>query len=83
MTVEMINEFIDMVVRSTLNGICFAFWILCMVGVWKWFIGVMKKALFYLFPGLQTWVDNRRKMRLKENGNDNDTEPSGRPDHRD
>ena len=83
MTVEMINEFIDMVVRSTLNGICFAFWILCMVGVWKWFIGVMKKALFYLFPCLQTWADNRRKMRLKENGIDNDTEPSGRPDYRD
>ena len=73
MTVEMINKFIDLIVRSTLNGICFAFWILCMIGIWKWFIGVMKKALFYLFPGLKAWAD-KRKMRVNENGNDNDTE---------
>lgn len=76
MTVETINEFIDMVVRSTLNGFCLAFWLICMIGVWKWFIGVMKKALFYLFPSLKAWADNRRKMREKENGNDNDTESS-------
>ena len=54
MTVEMINEFMDSVVRGTLTGIFFAFWLLCMAGIWKWFIGVMKRALFYLFPGLQT-----------------------------
>ena len=49
MTVEMINEFMDSMVRGTLTGICFAFWLLCMAGIWKWFIGVMKRALFYLF----------------------------------
>ena len=76
MTVEMINEFIDSMVRGTLTGICFAFWLLCMAGIWKWFIGVMKRALFYLFPGLKAWVENRRKVREKDNGNDNDTEPS-------
>ena len=73
MTVEMINEFMDSVVRGTLTGICFAFWLLCMAGIWKWFIGVMKRALFYLF----------RKMRKKDNGNDNDAEPSGGSDYRD
>lgn len=83
MTVEMINEFMDSMVRGTLTGICFAFWLLCMAGVWKWFIGVMKRALFYLFPGLQTWAENRRKMRKKDNGNDNDAEPSGGSDYRD
>ena len=45
MTVEMINEFMDSMVRGTLTGICFAFWLLCMAGIWKWFIGVMKRAL--------------------------------------
>ena len=43
MTVEMINEFMDSVVRGTLTGICFAFWLLCMAGIWKWFIGVMNR----------------------------------------
>ena len=32
MTVEMINEFMDSMVRGTLTGICFAFWLLCMAG---------------------------------------------------
>ena len=76
MTVEVINQLMDAMVRGTLTGICIAFWLLCMIGIWKWFIGVMKKALFYLFPGLKVWADNRRKTRLKDNGNDNDTEPS-------
>ena len=83
MTVDVINEFMNSMVRGTLTGICLAFWLLCMAGIWKWFIGVMKRALFYLFPGLQAWADKRRKMRMKDNGNDNDTEPSGRLDYRD
>ena len=74
MTVEVINQLMDAMVRGTLTGICIAFWLLCMIGIWKWFIGVMKKALFYLFPGLKAWADNRRKMSVKDNGNDNDTE---------
>ena len=76
MTVEVINQLMDAMVRGTLTGICIAFWLLCMIGIWKWFIGVTKKALFYLFPGLKAWADNKRKMRVKDNGNDNDTEPS-------
>ena len=83
MTVEMINEFMDAMVQGTLTGICLAFWLLCIAGVWKWFLGVMKRALFYLFPGLQIWAENRRKMRKKDNGNDNDAEPSGGSDYRD
>ena len=47
MTVEMINEFMDSVVRG------------------------------------QTWAENRRKMRKKDNGNDNDAEPSCGSDYRD
>ena len=76
MTVEVINQLMDAMVRGTLTGICIAFWLLCMIGIWKWFIGVMKRALFCLFPSLQAWAENRRKMREKDNGNDNDTEPS-------
>ena len=77
--VEMINDFMDMLVHSTITGICLAFWIIALMGIWKWFLGVMKRALFYLFPGLKTWADKRRK---KDNGKDNDTEPTGGPDHR-
>ena len=78
--VEMINDFMDMLVHSTITGICLAFWIIALMGIWKWFLGMMKRALLYLFPGLKTWADKRRK---KDNGNDNDSEPAGRPDHRD
>ena len=47
--VEMINDFMDMLVHSTITGICLAFWIIALMGIWKWFLGVMKRALFYLF----------------------------------
>ena len=77
--VEMINDFMEMLVHSTITGICLAFWLIALMGIWKWFLGMMKRALLYLFPGLKTWADKRRK---KDNGNDNDTEPTGGPDHR-
>ncbi len=78
MTAEMIEKFMDSMVRGTLNGICLAFWLMCLVGVWKWFFGVMKRALFYLFPSLKEWAENRSRMKeKKENGNDNDTKPFG------
>ena len=44
--VEMINDFMDMLVHSTITGICLAFWIIALMGIWKWFLGVMKRALF-------------------------------------
>lgn len=72
MTAEMINEFMNTIVQGTLTGVCLAFWFMCIVGVWRWFIGVMKRVLFYLFPGLHAWAESRRKMRKKDNGNDND-----------
>ena len=63
--VEMINDFMDMLVHSTITGICLAFWIIALMGIWKWFLGVMKRALFYLFPGLKTWADKRRKKAVR------------------
>ena len=78
--VEMINDFMEMLDHSTITGICLAFWLIDLMGIWKWFLGMMKRALLYLFPGLKTWADKRRN---KDNGNDNDSEPAGRPDHRD
>ena len=78
MTAEMIEQFMDSMTRGTLNGICLAFWLLCLVGVWKWFLGVTKRALFYLFPSLKERADNKARLKeAKENGNDNDTEPLG------
>ena len=36
--VEMINDFMDMLVHSTITGICLAFWIIALMGIWKWFL---------------------------------------------
>lgn len=73
---EIIEQIMDSMVRGTLTGICLGFWVLCLAGVWKWFLGVAKRALFYLFPGLKAWSEDRRKRRMKGNGNNHDTEPS-------
>ena len=45
MTTELINTFMDSIIRGTLTGICLGFCILGVVAIWKWFFGVMKRAL--------------------------------------
>ncbi len=88
MTTEMINTFMDSIIRGTLTGICLSFWILGMVAIWKWFLGIMKRALLYIFPGLKTWCEKQRKQdktgkKVNTHGNCNDTEQAGGLDHRD
>ena len=84
MTTELFNQILDGIIRGTLGGICAGFCILGLVSIWKWFFGVMRNGLFYLFPRLKAWSDDRRKRKkVKDNGNDNDAEPSGRHDYSD
>ena len=61
MTTELINTFMDSIIRGTLTGICLGFCILGVVAIWKWFFGVMKRALLYIFPGLQTRLEKEGK----------------------
>lgn len=82
MTMEMVNTFMDSIIRGTLAGFCLSFYILVIAAVWKWFLGIMKRILMYLFPGLRAGADKKRKEG-NANGNSNDTEQTGRLDHRD
>ena len=61
MTIDVVNQFMDMIIRGTLFGICTG---LCLIGIafiWSWFFSVAKRAIFYLFPGVKAWYNNRKK----------------------
>ena len=72
MTATMIEQFMDSVVRGTLTGLCVAIWILCLIAVWKWAFGMLKKALFCLFPGLIAWAERRKRAKEKTVGSGKD-----------
>lgn len=50
MTMETINMIMDAMVKGTLTGICISFWMFGLAMVWKWFVGVIKRMIHYLFP---------------------------------
>lgn len=50
---EMINTFMNALIQWTLIGVSAGFCLLCVIGIWKWFFGVMRRALRHLFPGLK------------------------------
>ena len=50
MTMDFINFLIDASIRGTLLGITIFFWGFGLVSIWKWFFGVMKRLLHWLFP---------------------------------
>ena len=52
MTIEMVNQLIDASIRGTLLGISLFFWGFGLVAIWKWFFGVMRRLIFWLFPSL-------------------------------
>lgn len=52
MTMEMLNQLIDASIRGTLLGISLFFWGFGLVAIWKWFFGVVKKLVCWLFPNL-------------------------------
>ena len=63
MNMEMINEVIQAVVSGTMTGICLGFIVLGLAALWKWFFGVVKRVVLFLFPGLEAWAQRRREAR--------------------
>lgn len=50
MTKEFLNELMNALVDGTIFGICFGFWVMVLMMVWRWFLGVVKRFLHWLFP---------------------------------
>lgn len=50
MTADMIYSFMEQAVQWTFIVMCICFWGVGMISIWKWFIGVVRRMLRYLFP---------------------------------
>jgi len=50
MTSETIINFMDSAIRGSLFGFCIVLWGFGIVAIWKWFIGLSRKILHWLFP---------------------------------
>jgi hypothetical protein len=59
MITETINRLMDAVIRGTLCGLCLGFCLYGVIAVWKWFFGVSKRFLHYLFPGCR-WFKSKQ-----------------------
>ena len=44
------NELMNALVDGTIFGICFGFWVMVLMMVWRWFLGIVKRFLHWLFP---------------------------------
>ena len=64
MTINTMREIVEAITAATINGICLSLWMVFIAEIWKWFFGVMKRALISLFPGLKNL---RRKSPKKKN----------------
>ncbi len=51
---DFISTIMDAAVKGTLYGISIILCVLCLISIWKWFLGVVARVLFYLFPSLET-----------------------------
>lgn len=61
MSVESLNELMEIITHWTLCLVCTGLWLILIAGVWKWFFGVMKKGACYIFPDLNTWIETLKK----------------------
>lgn len=57
---ETISQFMNAVVEWTMFIICTGIMLICITGVWKWFIGIMVRALHCLFPEIPKKKNRRR-----------------------
>ena len=48
--VEMLNEIMDAMIRGSLIGFFASFWLMGLVAIWRWFLGVVKRFLHWLCP---------------------------------
>ena len=63
MNMEMRNEVLQAIVSGTMTGICLGFIVLGLAAIWKWFFGVVKRVVLFLFPGLEAWAQRRREAK--------------------
>ena len=56
---DFISTIMDAAVKGTLYGISIILCVLCLISIWKWFLGVVARVLFYLFPSLETLVNRK------------------------
>ena len=63
MNMEIVNEVMEAIIRGTMTGICLGFIALGLVAIWKWFFGVVKRVVLFLFPGLEAWAQRRREAK--------------------
>ena len=50
MTMEMLNEIMDAMIRGSLIGFLARFWLMGRIAVWRWFLGVVKRFLHWINP---------------------------------
>lgn len=50
MASETIINLMDSAIRGSFFGICIILWSFGIVAIWKWFIGLSKRILHWLFP---------------------------------
>ena len=50
MAMEFVSEIIDAMVQETLYEIYISLWLMGLSMIWKWFLGVAKRFLHWLFP---------------------------------
>ena len=70
MTTEMLNYIMDLVIRSTLFGVCLAIVAIGLVTIWKWIFSIFKACFFYLFPNLE----KKLKQKQTDKGPETKTE---------
>ena len=63
MNMEMVNQVVEVIVSGTMTGICLGFIVLGLAAIWKWFFGIVKRVVLYLFPGIATWAQRRREAK--------------------
>lgn len=68
MSIEIVNEVMESIIRGTMTGICLGFIVLGLTAIWKWFFGVVKRVVFFLFPGVEAWAQHRREMKERDEG---------------
>ena len=47
---EMLNEIMDAMIRGSLIGFLASFWLMGLIAVWRWFLGVVKRFLHWINP---------------------------------
>ena len=50
MTMEMLNEIMDAMIRGSLIRFLASFWLMGLIAVWRWFLGVVKRFLHWINP---------------------------------